>query len=765
MYGWLTNGVGAPFTELHLEDVVLRSASSHNKLILGNTTPTPTPAALYVQSNRVGVGGLPQTESQLHVHGLFTADRSHVQQLTVGDGDMNVGTGSVVCKVPVVSHAGYRRLLYSWPGVPVLAFYPDAKCVVLPLAFMRQLIANYSWLTIGEGAGMLVAGTIGDPDSGRCLIFLDMNAQQRERLRSFLPTYSGMPLPLSAQQQSAQQQVHIQVHASLTDPVQELEAQAAPLLVLDVDQDPTDPAAHQLSIQVLDSTVFEACLVASKLCCIASSRGDICVNVCELVQATPTQLTLDIVVTGVEELRPGLAFLVPLQGGPALAPVEQEGPRRFAMRATPSSGPCLVVFTPSPPPLQGMKSVTMGDGPRGARVPVRGVEYDTARQHLVLFANVTRVLPAAGAAEMFYYQYWGQPFHVLAASLAASSCLALVMVPDSVMLIRQFEGGYLVLASGAILQVLSVPDAGQVVYVQARSPEEAQRLLTQLGTAVFGALVRPILVPADAGGGAAFERELTLVGDLAFCAPTPPGLPLTPLFLQGARNVQDPDTGAAVPQLVIRSAKDGATKVSVGDHTTTIDTELVVQQQVTAEEFRLPSDIRLKRDVQVSAPQEDLAKLLEIPVHAYRFKHSPSVPRKGVLAHEVQAVVPEAVREVLDFCADLCCQVDLTSAHSFQATSKQLPLLLAVLLPGTQVKCKPPAACTVIVTITGADPDSGAFSFSPALILSTTTTQQQLFLVGTRCAYQVVDYDHLFCMALNALKALAKEKKEITHTN
>lgn len=230
----------------------------------------------------------------------------------------------------------------------MLAFFPEARCVALPLAFTRHLVANYSWLALGA---QLVVAKVEDLDAGRCLVFLDMDAQQQAQLASFLTASSGMP-PL---QQlvggfTAADAVDVQVHASLVNPMQ---AMAAPLLVRQVRQEATQ---CRLTIQVLDGAVFDACTVASAMCSITTRRADSCVNLCRVVQASRTELTLDLLVAGTEadRLAPGLAFLVPLQGPPQqpLEPVTQ-GASRFALRAGSGSGGGVHALAAAPPAGRG----------------------------------------------------------------------------------------------------------------------------------------------------------------------------------------------------------------------------------------------------------------------------------------------------------------------------------------------------------------------------------------------------------------------------
>jgi hypothetical protein len=116
--GWVQLGEdGTFFREQQACDVVFRTGSS-NQLILGNTTcasAPPMPAALYLHSNCVGVGGHPHDERvRLQVHGpaslegcLMLAASGGGQNATIATTDEGinfaVGQGAPLLEL---SHAG-----------------------------------------------------------------------------------------------------------------------------------------------------------------------------------------------------------------------------------------------------------------------------------------------------------------------------------------------------------------------------------------------------------------------------------------------------------------------------------------------------------------------------------------------------------------------------------------------------------------------------------------------------------------------------------
>ncbi len=72
LYGWLEVGLSNNnlFSNVNNDDIILRTITSSNKIIFGNTNGLNVIAGMYLYGNNVGINKIPQTNVSLDVNGL-----------------------------------------------------------------------------------------------------------------------------------------------------------------------------------------------------------------------------------------------------------------------------------------------------------------------------------------------------------------------------------------------------------------------------------------------------------------------------------------------------------------------------------------------------------------------------------------------------------------------------------------------------------------------------------------------------------------------
>jgi hypothetical protein len=171
---------------------------------------------------------------------------------------------------------------------------------------------------------------------------------------------------------------------------------------------------------------------------------------------------------------------------------------------------------------------------------------------------------------------------------------------------------------------------------------------------------------------------------------------------------------------------------------------------LTATEFRSPSDMSIKTNIVKSDCLDDLGKLLKINIFDFSFKSNPESKNKGVLAQEVEGIIPEAVSTKSGFIPNICKHLTLNSVNSFIMTeidfnidtNSELRLIYGdkyydVRIENIQEIHKENKKIII---------------FSPQIPLISGETS--ILLYGTNTNYKTVNYDYLFSMCINAIKAI-----------
>lgn len=180
------------------------------------------------------------------------------------------------------------------------------------------------------------------------------------------------------------------------------------------------------------------------------------------------------------------------------------------------------------------------------------------------------------------------------------------------------------------------------------------------------------------------------------------------------------------------------------------NTDTMYNSTVTALEFRSPSDISLKTEITDSDSHDDLMKLLKLQVKDFKYKGS-SERSKGVIAQEIEEVIPEAVSTKFGVVPNICVWTLLMSENSCQT----LPEILEEVSIGCVIRLiyEKKAYDVMISSI-----DHKEIRFTPKIELLNKASEQSIFVYGARSDYKVVNYDYLFCMCMNAIKALHEIK-------
>jgi hypothetical protein len=177
----------------------------------------------------------------------------------------------------------------------------------------------------------------------------------------------------------------------------------------------------------------------------------------------------------------------------------------------------------------------------------------------------------------------------------------------------------------------------------------------------------------------------------------------------------------------------------------------VAQRIITGSEVDVTSDARVKEIVGRSNPKNDLATICKLKITDYRkidkVQYGSQV-QKGVIAQEVQAVIPEAVNTSTNFIPNI-----YALAHSFGCTNGVLEVTMAKphgLVVGDLVE---------LITEAGELQLRVSAVNTPLhfTVDKMDKTPKQLFVYGKQVGdLHEVNYDRLFTTGLGAIQELAK---------
>lgn len=183
-------------------------------------------------------------------------------------------------------------------------------------------------------------------------------------------------------------------------------------------------------------------------------------------------------------------------------------------------------------------------------------------------------------------------------------------------------------------------------------------------------------------------------------------------------------------------------------------TNLHVEGTLVAEAVSHVSDRAFKTDVARRAPEADLALLRDLEVYDYKFLDRGGARAEvGVLAHELEALLPGAVQQMSGFVPNVYSRARydgfliVDGAHA------------ATLQPGCRLQIAqqqaPPAAWFSVEVVSAVETDDRAATYvtlAEPLPAGHATT---FFVYGTWTDYKVANTTALLMTCLNAIKALA----------
>ncbi|RYU93840.1 tail fiber domain-containing protein [Emticicia agri] len=207
----------------------------------------------------------------------------------------------------------------------------------------------------------------------------------------------------------------------------------------------------------------------------------------------------------------------------------------------------------------------------------------------------------------------------------------------------------------------------------------------------------------------------------------------------------------------IHNLGNGNYDVSIlANHNIVTKGSFVSSQSVTS------SDVRIKNIVGVSDAAKDLALLLQLKITDYRYKDEVGMGNqlfKKVIAQEVEAVYPEAVKQITSIIPDI---YSLAEKTAYDATQKRLTVVLAKdyqLKAGDKIKVIHPVHGEVTTIIESVKDKS--FTLNNWLYES-----EKLFVYGREVKdFRTVDYEALSMLGISAIQQLAKEVEELKKQN
>lgn len=221
-------------------------------------------------------------------------------------------------------------------------------------------------------------------------------------------------------------------------------------------------------------------------------------------------------------------------------------------------------------------------------------------------------------------------------------------------------------------------------------------------------------------------------------------------------------------------------KITITSNAANIMVDTNVHGIMTANSFSSPSDIKLKNNIRSSDSVADLHKLLQVDICDFNYKSSPGFSHKGVIAQELEKVIPEAVYENQTIMPSICKWSRFRTQNSIYfphthgtdntnntdntgSTDNTNDLLLGIHIGDTMRLIYNDRFIDVLIT--NISEDGEYFVFSPDVVFDSDGNDRNdagkskdVLLYGLFNTYKMVNYDYLFAMCINALKCIHMNK-------
>ncbi|MBI5412066.1 tail fiber domain-containing protein [Candidatus Peregrinibacteria bacterium] len=189
---------------------------------------------------------------------------------------------------------------------------------------------------------------------------------------------------------------------------------------------------------------------------------------------------------------------------------------------------------------------------------------------------------------------------------------------------------------------------------------------------------------------------------------------------------------------------------------------IYAQGRVIASEFNAFSDARIKNIQDERNPNNDLEALKKLHFIDYKYideiKNGSGV-KSGLIAQEVEKILPQAVRQTSDFMPDI---FQLAKSVKFDGKAKTLTIQIEKahgLKVGDLVRLVTPEGNSDFIV-------SKVLSDTAFVVDGATRSFDQVFVYGKQVKdYRVLDYDQVFTLGLSAMQALDKKVEELTKEN
>lgn len=187
-------------------------------------------------------------------------------------------------------------------------------------------------------------------------------------------------------------------------------------------------------------------------------------------------------------------------------------------------------------------------------------------------------------------------------------------------------------------------------------------------------------------------------------------------------------------------------KIKITSNATNILIDTNVLGVVTANSFSSPSDISLKTNIKQSDCMEDLKKLLQINICDFNYKSEPEKAYKGVIANEIETIIPEAVYSSKSIFPSICKWSKFRNGYSIFIPFS----LINDINTGDIIRVIYKDTINDVVVNNKCDE---YFDFTPEIQYDLNNIDVMIY--GTFNTYKMVNYDYLFSMCINALKCIA----------
>ncbi len=191
----------------------------------------------------------------------------------------------------------------------------------------------------------------------------------------------------------------------------------------------------------------------------------------------------------------------------------------------------------------------------------------------------------------------------------------------------------------------------------------------------------------------------------------------------------------------------------IGQAAGVVDYSIIAERRIGASEFNAFSDARIKDVLRVSDGQKDLDLIRQLQVKDYYFVDKVAeggALKKGFIAQEVRALMPDAVTTSTRFIPDIYA---LPEAHEYDAASQRLTITLA-----KAHEIKEGDRIQVIA-------DSGRLELTVGKVISPRkftlekceSKPSSLFVFGKQVSdFLVLNYDQIFSTGISAIQELSK---------